>query len=182
MDEYGDALFRYALSRVGSQEAAEDVVQETLISALRGFEGFEGRSSTKTWLFSILRNRLIDHVRKASREREHIESEGDEVEVMYKAFSASGIWSVYVPNWAGDPDRALESREFLVTLQGCMEKLPERARLAFTLKFLKELDAEEICKALGLDERVRKGFSEIRVNFKVKSEAERAKRLARRVW
>ena len=66
---YGDYLYRYALLRLNNREEAEDAVQETLLSAHGAIARFERKSSVRTWLISILRNKIIDHIRKASREK-----------------------------------------------------------------------------------------------------------------
>jgi RNA polymerase sigma-70 factor (ECF subfamily) len=57
-------LLRYAVRRVGSEEAARDVVQETWMAALQGLGSFEGRSSLRTWLVSILRRKIVDRRRR----------------------------------------------------------------------------------------------------------------------
>jgi RNA polymerase sigma-70 factor (ECF subfamily) len=59
VDSYGDAMFRFALSRVGRQEVAENLVQETFLAAWRARESFDGRSSFSTWLGGILRQASI---------------------------------------------------------------------------------------------------------------------------
>ena len=69
VDQYGDYLFRYALTRLQDSAAAEDLVQETFLAALNARENFEGRSSVTTWLTGILKHKLIDHLRKESREQ-----------------------------------------------------------------------------------------------------------------
>ncbi len=65
VDNYADYLYRYAQSRVNDSAVAEDLVQETFLSAWKARERFEGRSSEKTWLSSILKNKIIDYYRKA---------------------------------------------------------------------------------------------------------------------
>ena len=62
ISEYGDFLYSFARSRVADQETAEDLVQETLLSAWRSKDRFEGRSSERTWLVSILRNKIIKRI------------------------------------------------------------------------------------------------------------------------
>lgn len=57
-------LFRYAKQRVGKDELARDLVQETWLAAHKGISGFAGRSSLKTWLVSILRRKIVDHHRR----------------------------------------------------------------------------------------------------------------------
>src|SRR5688572_20288032 len=65
VDNYTDYLFSYAFFKTGSREEAEDLVQETFLSAYKNKEGFRGQSSEKTWLTSILKNKITDYYRKA---------------------------------------------------------------------------------------------------------------------
>ncbi len=74
LDAHGDALFAYAMLRVRNQALAEDLVQDTLlagITGITGLAGFGGKSSERTWLTGILKNRIVDHVRKSSREESY---------------------------------------------------------------------------------------------------------------
>ena len=66
VDEHGD-LYRYALVRVRRTEVAEDLVQETLLAAVRSREKFGGRSSERSWLVGILKNKIVDYYRKLDR-------------------------------------------------------------------------------------------------------------------
>src|SRR5574339_666479 len=68
VDEHGDYLFKYALSRLRDPLKAEDAVQETFLAALKGGKNFEGRSAEKSWLVGILKNKVCDYYRKAGRE------------------------------------------------------------------------------------------------------------------
>ena len=61
---YGDYLFSMAMYKVGHKETSEDLVQETFVSAMKTKETFRGDSSEKTWLVTILKNKIIDHYRK----------------------------------------------------------------------------------------------------------------------
>ena len=68
VDDHGDCLYRYALLRVRKEELAEDLVQETLLIAVRTHEKFGGRSTERSWLVGILKNKICDYFRKAGRE------------------------------------------------------------------------------------------------------------------
>src|SRR6516165_7142061 len=68
VEEHGDYLFKYALSRLRDTARAEDLVQETFLAALKGAREFQGRSSEKSWLVGILKNKIYDCYRKAGRE------------------------------------------------------------------------------------------------------------------
>lgn len=147
VDEHGDALFRYALFRLQDAQIAEDLVQETFLAALRGKDSFAGRSSVRTWLFGILKHKIIDHIRKISRERpeEDIETIADLAE---KNFDDKGEWKYQPSQWTTNPGLLFQQQEFWETLQECLSELPPRLNRAFTLRELDGLSAEEVCKIL----------------------------------
>src|SRR5262249_47495780 len=97
VDKYYASMIRIALMYVSDQATAEDVVQETWIGVLRGLDRFEGRSSLKTWIFTILTNRAKT---RAQREGRYVpltpfwdeESEENEPAVTPEHFSAGGHW------------------------------------------------------------------------------------------
>jgi len=147
VDQHGDALFRYALFRIHDSQAAEDLVQETFLAALRARESFAGRSSIRTWLFGILKHKIIDHIRKIIRERpqEGIESvrnmSGD-------IFDEQGGWKAGPAEWTTDPGLLFQQQEFWEMLQNCLSELPPRLQQTFTLRELDGLSAEEVRKIL----------------------------------
>ena len=65
---HGDYLFKYAMMRLRDRAQAEDAVQETFLAALKGGKTFAGRSAEKSWLVGILKNKICDYYRRASRE------------------------------------------------------------------------------------------------------------------
>jgi RNA polymerase sigma-70 factor (ECF subfamily) len=69
VDRHGDYLFGYALARLHRAELAEDLVQETFLGALRSRDQFAGASSERTWLVSILKHKIIDHLGRQQREQ-----------------------------------------------------------------------------------------------------------------
>ncbi len=151
VETYADPLYNYAKVRVGERETAKDLVQETFLSALRGMGDFKGESSEKTWLFSILKNKIIDHYRKKGAEKEIPVSSvsGSTGEDYY--FDEEGHWkSEFLPvDWGASPEEA-RSREFLDTLQRCLARLTAQCRGAFTLKYIEEMDSDEVCKELAV--------------------------------
>ena len=149
LDLYGDSLYQFALARVRNPSTAEDLVQETFLAGMRAISSFEGRSSLKSWLIAILKNKIIDHLRKASRQKEEVFEE-ETIDLPVRGFSSIGIWNVYVPNWAGSPEGVLENQQFMEVIKNCFEKLPDRSRRLFQLKLLQDLDTEEICKLLEI--------------------------------
>ena len=145
LDEYGDYLFQYAVVRVKKHEVAEDLVQDTFVSAFKNYQNFRGESAFKTWITSILRNKIFDYYRKNSRtpKNESFEDKVDE-------FNDFGIWKVYVPNWAKSPDETVNDQDFLQALSGCIAKLKGNYAQVFRLKHQEALGSEEICKILDI--------------------------------
>ena len=69
LNEHGDYLYRFALTRLRDQHLAEDAVQETLLAAIKNSAGFTGKSVARTWLTGILKHKIIDIMRRAQREQ-----------------------------------------------------------------------------------------------------------------
>ena len=69
VEEHGDILLRYALARVRDTAVAEDLVQETFLSAWKARQGFAGLSAERSWLVGILKHKIMDYIRRTSRER-----------------------------------------------------------------------------------------------------------------
>jgi len=149
VDEHGDALFRYALFRIRDAQVAEDLVQEAFLAAIRGKDSFAGRSSVKTWLFGILKHKIIDHIRKVSRERpaEDIEAIADLAD---KNFDDQGGWKHQPSQWATNPGLLFQQQEFWEILQQCLSELPPRLNQAFTLRELDGHSVDEVRKILNV--------------------------------
>jgi len=149
LDGHGDVLYRYALWRVRDADTAEELVQETLLAALRGQAQFSGRSSQRTWLVGILRRKIVDHFRRAGRE-----VSGDDAvrldQVLAKDFDDRGIWKAALGQWPKNPAQILEDREFWDVLDDCFSKLPPGLADVFALREMEELPGEEICKILSI--------------------------------
>lgn len=154
---HGDFLFRQALLRLRDRGRAEEMVQETFLAALKAREGFAGRSSERTWLVGILKHKIVDHLRKASREVLVAEVE----RLPYEAegpFHRDGEWQGHwrpgdgggPTAWGETPLTNLERKTFREALRLCLEKLPARMAGAFTLREVDGLSGEEVCKALNV--------------------------------
>jgi len=146
---YSDYLFVYAVARVHSKELAEDIVQDTFLSAVRASDGFKGRSSERTWLTSILKNKIIDHYKKKSTQNEVADEKGNYFET---EGSRKGMWSIggRPKPWDTDYQTPVEKAEFYEILNNCIGNLPDDWGAVFSLKNLEGLDAKEICKELNI--------------------------------
>lgn len=151
LDEHGDALFRYAMARVRTRETAEDLVQDTLLAALRG--RFDGRSSARTWLTGILKNKIIDYYRKKGRETPFTDLARTGEENSGK-FDAEGFWDHdHGPHeWTPPSDEVLHREEFWQVLRQCLDKLPPRMAEVFRLRVVEEVPSPEVCEVAHVSE------------------------------
>jgi RNA polymerase sigma-70 factor (TIGR02943 family) len=156
-DRYADYLYNYAFYRVGNEELAKDLVQDTFMSGLTAAAGFEGRSNEKTWLVSILKRKIIDHFRKASNRKEHKLIDKDFAEgkgelPYYTEGEMKGFWrqDKLPNNWNIDNNTAIENEELAEIMQDCIGKLPGKWAAVFTLRMIEELASNDICKELDI--------------------------------
>lgn len=148
LDQHGDALYRFALLRVRDPGVAEDLVQETLLAALRARDSFAGAAAERTWLIAILKNKLIDHFRRQARERPLPETENTD-EAIDAMFSDEhgGHWTRTPSAWE-NPEAALDQARFWQAFHDCLAGLPERQARIFALSELDGLSTDELCKVL----------------------------------
>jgi RNA polymerase sigma-70 factor (TIGR02943 family) len=152
-DRYGDELFRFALSRVSDTTAAEELVQETFLSALDGLATFRAEASERTWLFVILRRKIIDYYRRQARTNQVSLDEVSESGPTEADFFnlETGHWAdAQLPASWLNADAALEQQELHEAIQRCQDRLPAQQGAVFAMRFVEELSAEEICQELGL--------------------------------
>src|SRR5260370_25197099 len=153
LDEHGDGLFRYALARVRRREAAEDLVQETMMSAIRSRERFAGQSSERSWLTGILKHKIGDHFRKLGRETSFTDLESLSDEFSEK-FVPEGYW-VHVKGpkeWKPESDEVMHRAEFWQTMRHCLDNLPDPIATVFILPELHQVESKEICSMLSISE------------------------------
>jgi len=148
VDRYGDSLLRFALSRVGRQEVAEDLVQETFLAAWGARGSFDGRSSLSTWLGGILRRKIADYYRRVGRERVLVEVET--ADQNGNLFSKRGRWLEPVSRCKESPEQLAENSEFWSVMASCLGSLPAHLAEAFRLREIRLASMEEVCTATGV--------------------------------
>lgn len=162
LEEHGDYLFRCALRQGVSRELAEDLVQETLLAGIRGRSGFRGQASVRSWLTSILRNRLIDHFRKTSREC--AQGPGDEID-LDQYFEPDGHWRLRQAQV--NPERHCQLRDLMKVVRACLDELNERSRRVFALAEFEGIEPTELAGPFGLSpENVRVILHRARVKLR----------------
>lgn len=149
VERYADPLFSYAYFRVQDKGLAEELVQETFVAALLAREKFKGNSSEKTWFFAILKNKIIDQLRRKYREKlQSLETTPEHVNDDF--FNERGEWLVKPEKWRDNPPQNFEQREFMAVLQQCLTGLSAKQSDAFILREFDDVESEEICKVLGI--------------------------------
>jgi RNA polymerase sigma-70 factor (ECF subfamily) len=143
-------LLRYAAVQLRDAAAAEDAVQEALLAALAGESNFAGRSNLRTWLTGILKHKIVDAIRRQSRERTAAEQEpGSDADEFDGLFDRRGHWEESPDAWE-QPEGALGQKQFLAALEACLRALPERTARVFMMREHLGMETEEICKELGI--------------------------------
>lgn len=138
-------LLRYAGLQLRDRAAAEDAVQETLVAALAGEAGFGGRSNLRTWLTGILKHKIVDFIRRSTREVPLAE----DADALDALFDASGHWIDMPAAWP-EPDASLEQKEFFAVLEDCLARLPAKTARVFMMREHLGYETGDICKELDV--------------------------------
>ncbi len=149
---HGDYLFKFAMIRLRDPARAEDAVQETFLAALKGGKNFAGRSAEKSWLVGILKNKIYDHYRKASRETtftdlEFYADEESDRFVPDGLLKDGWIHELGPQEWSS-PGASLDSEVFWKTFHDCSNKLPKNVAAVFNLREVDDVESREICALL----------------------------------
>ncbi len=156
MLSHGNTLLRYALARVGDRATAEDLVQDTLVVAVKKADTFSGDAAMQTWLIGILRHKILDHFRWKKRHPGDPPSYDDERQQDDPDpwFTPLGAWradpNVGLEALDGDPAKALERTQLRAALKLCIEHLPKKLHRVFVLRELEEMEPDETCEIAGI--------------------------------
>lgn len=151
VNTHGDYLYNFAIGQVRDSDVAEDLLQETFLAAIKAQRSFGGRSSERTWLVSILRHKIYDHLRKTCRDRTvRVDPlpEGDGESVL----DDSMAWIHQTAAEASSPSSRIELAEFREHLERALGNLPPRIAEVFQLYSIEERPNEEVCQRLNISE------------------------------
>ncbi len=153
VQQYGDDLYSWAYHKTSDEDQAQDLVQDTFLSAFKSIEKFKGKSNPKTWLLSILNNKIIDHYRNPATASLSLESITEQQGMLLtdSMFDQDGSWSEQKinPLWA-DEGSLLDDIDFSATLAGCINDLPGNWKTMVVAKYQFEKDSHEICDELSI--------------------------------
>lgn len=146
VDTYTQDMLRYAKARVKDHSVAEDLVQIAFVAAWEGRARFADESSARTWLFSILKNKLADHYRTLYRDP--VLHGNDNLEI--ERFADTGGWLPEHRPTEWNLEMHHEAELLEKHLAHCLRELPPNWRAVVEMKYLRKADAHEICQELGI--------------------------------
>lgn len=164
IDKYHPSLVRLAMIFVDDPAVAEEVVQETWVAVLTGLDRFEGRSSLKTWIYSILTNRAKTRGQREGRTIPFsamgtLDDDAPEPSVAPDRFEPVGReWGNHWKDttepgdWDSIPEARLLSMETRTVIQKAIDSLPPNQREVITLRDVLGWSSEEVCNVLELSE------------------------------
>lgn len=147
-------MVRFARLQLRNAEVSEDLVQESIEAAVRHSASFAGQSTLKTWVFAILRNRIIDHLRTAKRTvpmSSLVDDDENWQENLETLFNDKGGWRdgprpVSWPN----PEESMQTRQFWSVFETCLDLLPPNTGRVFMMREFLGFASDEICTQLGI--------------------------------
>lgn len=147
-------MIKFAQLQLRDAALAEDVVQEALAAALSSAKEFAGRSAMKTWIFAILKNKIVDQIRQQSRTTNISALSGDEAtldEAFDALFKANAHWTPdnRPANW-GNPEETLRQQRFFEVFDACLKHLPENTARVFMMREFLEFETAEVCEQLSI--------------------------------
>lgn len=153
VNSYSDKLYSWAFHKTSNKEIAEDIVQETFLSAYKSFDKFEEKSTVYTWLSSILNNKIIDYYKQSSKtfvfvdttESKQAFSNSEEI------FTENEDWkNPNEPLLNSNDNQLLDNEEFVLTMENCYDKLPSNWKKAVQAKYILNVDSSQICQELSI--------------------------------
>lgn len=155
VDDHGDYLYSYAMFRLRDPAKAQDAVQETFLAALKNRRAFAGQSAERGWLLGILKHKVHDAFRQASRETSFTDLgfyEDEERERFVAVGLRQGAWihALGPADWPADAGAGLDRDEFWRTFRACASKLPRDISRAFLMRELDDTESRDICAILNI--------------------------------
>lgn len=141
-------LLKIARMQLRDEHLAEDMVSDTITQAYERRASFRGDGALRTWLTTILKNRVVDHLRRQWREQP-LDAPDDDAEDFAPLFDRGGHW-MQAPSQTPDPEQLCAQDAFLAAVRACVDKLPRKIGQVFVLREVLGADTAELCKDLGL--------------------------------
>jgi RNA polymerase sigma-70 factor (ECF subfamily) len=151
LDSHRRYLLRVARLQLRDPDLAEDVVQDTMLAALKARDGYTGASTVKTWITGILKHKIVDAIRARQRAPVALTEldEDTDIDEFDGLFKANGAWADRPAEW-GDPESSLSRQQLFDVLEMFHENQPPKTARVFVMREVMELATEEVCKELAI--------------------------------
>jgi RNA polymerase sigma-70 factor (ECF subfamily) len=153
--QHAPALYGYAYARLRNHHLAEDLVQDCLIAAWKSRENYQGGAALSSWLTGILRHKMMDHHRTASRRPiESLDERAERNGSSKDLFTGNGDWTIDPNHGMSEliqsPAKAAQNSDLRKWIALCMDKLPDRLHLLFTAREVDDLPVAEAAEIAGV--------------------------------
>lgn len=147
INTYTEDLVSWTMHKISDAESAKDIVQDTFLAVANSFDKFKQESNPKTWIFSILNNKISDYYRKKYKQGTKVD-----LDVFSDFFTDSDEWSKdkKPQSWQTNENNLLDDLEFVEILNYCLEHLPNKFNSVIKMKYYTEKNPEEICQELEI--------------------------------
>lgn len=155
LQEHGDKLYKYAKSRVSDHFHCEDLLQETLITAIDKWSTFNRISSELTWLTGILRFKILEFLKRNAKHS--LGQQSNQQNALPAGwFDEAGHWDrsqrSIAMDWSPDPSLILDQKEFIEILYQCLDGLPNSLAHVFILREIEDLETSDILNDLQISQ------------------------------
>lgn len=147
VDNFASDMISWASYKLSDTELAKDIVQDTFLAAAEKIDSFKGDSSPKTWLYSIMNHKIIDHYRSKIKKPLSLDNS-----LFSTFFNNNGEWQQQnrPRDWNEDESHLLDDEGFNQVLQKCLGKLPEIWSTCVHMKYMMKKNGTEICQELDI--------------------------------
>jgi len=145
VNEYTNAMIGFALRYIKDVDQCMDIVQDSFLAAYNSIHTYDNSRNPKTWLFTILRNKCIDNIRKDKIRAKYANDIQEE-------FDTDGQWTSAGLNYSWDVEdiNLLDDPNFIATFHECIQNLPRSMSSVISLRYIDNSDSEKICEELSI--------------------------------
>lgn len=150
IEEIRSQMVKFAMLQLKDPDLAEDVVQDALVNAYKNAGAFKGKSALKTWIFAILKNKIIDLIHY--RKRTVTVSEICDEDTPNHFFDERNHWDLnyFEPNEWSNVKSSTYKQEFWTIFESCLEHLPAQQARIFMMREYLEMTSDEICQECAI--------------------------------
>ncbi len=141
---YQKKIYALAYNLTHNQMDAQDVTQEVFLTIFRKAHTFQGKSAFSSWVYRVALNAVYMKLRSKKKDK------SISVEDAFPSFNGAGYHQEIIRDWSESAESLMFSNETKNVIQGAVDQLPEKEKIAFLLRDVEGLSTEEAAEALDL--------------------------------